>query len=108
MTAGAAIYQDLCSACHKGDGTGVEYLFPNLAAAASIASTDPATLVHVILNGTPTVATQAEPTAPSMPGYGWQLSDAQIAAVATYLRNSWNHAASAVSADEVHKARSKS
>src|SRR4051812_16634621 len=30
MKAGAAIYQDLCAACHHQDGTGVPYLIPNL------------------------------------------------------------------------------
>jgi mono/diheme cytochrome c family protein len=40
-----------------------------------------------------------------MPAFGWQLSDAQIAAVATCVRNSWGHAAPATAAREVHKAR---
>src|SRR6201999_631081 len=30
ITAGAAIYRDLCSACHQQDGKGVPNLFPNL------------------------------------------------------------------------------
>jgi mono/diheme cytochrome c family protein len=33
------------------------------------------------------------------------VSDAQIAAVATYVRNSWGHAAPATGTNEVHKAR---
>ncbi len=40
-----------------------------------------------------------------MPGYRAQLNDEEIAAVTTYLRNSWGHAASAVSAGQVSKAR---
>ena len=42
-----------------------------------------------------------------MPAFGWQLSDAQIAAVTTYVRNSWGHAAAATSVSDVHKARSR-
>jgi mono/diheme cytochrome c family protein len=107
MLAGAAIYGDLCSACHKSDGSGVPYLIPNLSASASIASRDPTTLIRVILEGAQSVATREEPTGPAMPAFGRQLSDAQVAAVVTYIGNSWNHASTAVSESEVGKARSK-
>jgi len=33
-------------------------------------------------------ATAAESTALAMPAYGWQLDDAQVAAVLTFVRNS--------------------
>ena len=105
MTAGAAIYWDACSACHKADGSGVAYLFPDIARAPSIASRDPTTLIRVVLQGAETVGTNEEPTAPQMPAFGWQLTDAQIAAVTTYIRNSWSHAAPAVTAQEVGSAR---
>jgi mono/diheme cytochrome c family protein len=105
MAAGAAIYDDLCSACHRPDGTGVPYLIPNLAASASVASSEPTTLIRVVLEGADSVSTREEPTAPSMPAFGWQLSDVQVAAVTTYIRNSWDHAAPAVSAGAVREAR---
>jgi mono/diheme cytochrome c family protein len=41
-----------------------------------------------------------------MPSYGWQLDDAQVAAVLTYVRNAWGSAAKAVSAQDVGRARS--
>jgi mono/diheme cytochrome c family protein len=40
-----------------------------------------------------------------MPAFGWQLDDAQIAAVATYVRNHFGKA-SAVGESDVRKARS--
>jgi mono/diheme cytochrome c family protein len=40
-----------------------------------------------------------------MPAHGWKLSDKQVAAVITYIRNSWGSAASAVSASEVKSLR---
>jgi mono/diheme cytochrome c family protein len=40
-----------------------------------------------------------------MPAFGWKLSDAQIAAVATFLRTSWGNRASAVSAATVAELR---
>jgi mono/diheme cytochrome c family protein len=105
MAAGAAIYQDLCSACHHKDGTGVPYLIPNLAKSSAVASREPTSLLRVVIRGAQTVATQTEPTGPAMPAFGWQLTDDEIAAVTTYVRNSWGHAASATSANDVHKAR---
>ena len=105
MVAGAAIYQDLCSACHKADGSGVPYLIPNLASSASVASREPITLIRVVLEGAQSVATKEEPTGPAMPAFGWQLTDAEIAAVTTYIGNSWHHAAPAVSEHQVHDAR---
>ena len=105
MTAGAAIYQDLCSACHRKDGTGVAYLIPNLAQSSSVASREPTSVLRVIIRGAQTVATEDEPTAPSMPAFGWQLTDDQIAAVVTYVRNSWGHAARPTTTDNVHRAR---
>ena len=105
MQAGAAIYKDLCSACHKADGTGVPYLIPSLAMSPAVAASEPTTLLQVVLRGAESVATEEEPTAPAMPAYGWQLSDVQVAAVTTYVRNSWNHRASAVTEKEVRRAR---
>jgi mono/diheme cytochrome c family protein len=107
MAAGAAIYDDLCSDCHKADGSGVPFLIPNLAASASVASREPTTLIRVVLVGAQSVATSEEPTGPAMPAFGWQLTDPEVAAVATYIANSWNHAAPAVTERQVHEARTK-
>jgi mono/diheme cytochrome c family protein len=105
MVAGSAIYRDQCSACHALDGHGVPHLFPSLADSSITRSDDPATLIRMILRGSRSVATEKEPTSPGMPSFGWQLSDAQIAAVVTYIRNAWGSGASAVTADDVGQAR---
>jgi mono/diheme cytochrome c family protein len=106
MIAGQAIYRDQCSACHGLDGHGVPYLFPSLADSSSIRASDPISLIRVILRGARSVATAAEPTAPGMPSFAWQLDDAQVAAVVTYIRNTWGSAAAPVSASNVSSARS--
>jgi mono/diheme cytochrome c family protein len=62
-------------------------------------------VLQVILHGAASVATREEPTGPQMPSYAWQLTDAQVAAVATYVRNSWGHAAGVVPESTVHKIR---
>jgi len=106
MVAGKAIFHDTCAACHGLDGKGVANLFPALAEAPAVRSKDPTNAIRVILRGARSVATNAEPTAPAMPSFGWQLKDDQIAAVTTYIRNSWGKAAAPVSADDVAKQRS--
>lgn len=105
MTAGGAIYRDLCSGCHAGDGKGVPALFPSLAGSSDVRSRDAASLIRILLRGARSVATAKEPTAPAMPPFGWQLNDEQAAAVLTYIRNSWGSAAPAVSPGDVKKTR---
>jgi mono/diheme cytochrome c family protein len=105
MRAGAAIYKDSCAACHKDAGTGESYLFPRLAGSALVQSDDPTTLAHVVLHGTRAVSSASRPTAPAMPAFAWRLNDSQVAAVLTYIRNSWGNAASSVSADTIASQR---
>jgi mono/diheme cytochrome c family protein len=105
MTAGQAIYRDQCSACHGLDGKGVPMLFPSLAQSSLAHASDPASAIRLVLRGGRSVATRAEPTAPGMPSFDWQLNDDQVAAVVTYIRNAWQTAAAPVSAETVGKAR---
>jgi cbb3-type cytochrome c oxidase subunit III len=107
LAAGKAIYQDLCSSCHTPDGKGIPNLFPNLSEAATVSARDPATVLRVILQGAQSVATDREPTGPAMPAFGWQLDDAQVAAVASYVRSNFGKKAPSLSEADVQKARSK-
>lgn len=105
MRAGQAIYVDNCAACHTAEGTGIPHLFSALKGNPSVQSADPISLIRVVLQGAQSVATDPAPTGPSMPAQGWKLSDEQVAAVVTYIRNSWGNAASAVSASDVKRVR---
>jgi mono/diheme cytochrome c family protein len=105
LSAGAAIYQDLCSACHKQDGKGIPSMFPDLSETATVKAKDPSTILRVILQGAQSVATEREPTGPAMPAFGWQLDDTEIAAVATYVRDHFGKAPG-VTEGEARKARS--
>jgi mono/diheme cytochrome c family protein len=107
MSAGQAIYRDQCSACHGLDGRGVAMLFPSLAQSSLAHASDPTSAIRLVLRGGRSVATNAEPTAPGMPSFGWQLNDDQVAAVLTYIRNAWQTSAAPVSAETVGKARDK-
>jgi mono/diheme cytochrome c family protein len=106
MVAGGAIYRDQCTACHGLDGKGIAKLFPSIADSSMVRSDDPTTAIRIVLRGARSVATDAEPTAPGMPSYAWQLTDPQIAAVLTYMRNAWGGSGAEVTSDAVARLRS--
>jgi mono/diheme cytochrome c family protein len=105
LKSGSAIYADQCSACHAVDGSGVDGLFPMLKGSPLVQSVDPASVLHLLLRGARSVATDPAPTAPAMPSFGWTLNDDQVAAVATYVRNAWGNRAPPVDAATVGKTR---
>jgi mono/diheme cytochrome c family protein len=88
------------------EGKGVPQLFPAVAQSTMVRSDDPTTVIRLVLRGARSVGTSAEPTAPGMPSYGWQLDDGQVAAVLNYIRNSWGGAAPPIEANEVTRVRS--
>jgi mono/diheme cytochrome c family protein len=107
MRRGAAIYSDVCSACHLEDGVGQPRVFPPLGKNAMLQQDDATGLVHLILAGSRTGPSATRTSALTMPSFAWKLSNAEIADVATYLRNSWGNQASAVSAAQVDELRGK-
>lgn len=107
MRRGAAIYSDACASCHLEDGLGQSRLFPPLGHDAMLQQADPTGLEHLILAGGRIGISASRPTPLSMPSFAWKLSDAEIADVATYLRNSWGNQAAAVSPTEVRELRQR-
>jgi mono/diheme cytochrome c family protein len=105
MTAGAAVYRDQCSACHGLDGKGIAELFPSVADSSMVKSGDPTSSIRIVLRGARSVGTAAQPTAPGMPSYSKQLDDDEVAAVLTYMRNTWGGAAAAVTSGQVSDVR---
>jgi mono/diheme cytochrome c family protein len=59
----------------------------------------------VVLDGTRAASTDSMPTALAMPAFAWRVDDAQVAAVLTYIRNSWGNAAPPVAASTIAKQR---
>jgi mono/diheme cytochrome c family protein len=105
MHKGAAIYSDVCTACHLENGVGQPRYFPPLGQNAMLQQTDATGLEHLILAGTRIGDTPARPTAMTMPSFAWKLTDQEIADVSTYIRNSWGNHAPAVSASDVTQLR---
>lgn len=107
MADGSAIYKGACIACHEADGGGSPHVYPPLPGNANLQSANPLSALRIILDGAQTVTTPRAPNTGSMPSYHEKLTDRQIADVTTYIRNAWGNAASAVSAEQVAKARRK-
>jgi mono/diheme cytochrome c family protein len=105
MQQGQVIYNDQCAACHTVAGEGIVGLFPRLSGAPLVQQSQATSLVRVVLEGSRAVATDGAPTGPAMPAFAWKLSDPEVAAVVTYIRNAWGNAAPHVSASEVANMR---
>jgi mono/diheme cytochrome c family protein len=105
MQQGQAIYGNQCAACHTVAGEGIVGLFPRLSGTPLVQQLQATSLIRVVLEGSRAVATDGAPTGPAMPSFAWRLSDADVAAVVTYIRNAWGNAAPAVSASEVANMR---
>jgi len=96
---GKAVYEQNCLACHQIDGSGVPQLTPSLIN-ASFVSGDKSQLIKIILNGMKDVEINGEMYDNPMPPFAF-LADEDIAAVLTYVRNSFTNKASVVKKDEV-------
>ncbi|HEY3796411.1 MAG TPA: c-type cytochrome [Bradyrhizobium sp.] len=107
MSDGEKVYRGACVACHELDGSGAPKIYPPLPGNANLQSAIAASTLRIILDGAQTLTTTRAPNPGSMPAYADKLSDQEIADVATYIRNSWGNSASAVTAAQVAKARSK-
>lgn len=105
VTAGAALYPQICAGCHGLDGRGVVPLAPPLAGSAWVTGPD-SRLLRVLLHGM-TGPVQVDgldyaPPAilPEMPGLA-SLPDEQLAAIASYIRRAWDHSGEPIAAARV-------
>jgi mono/diheme cytochrome c family protein len=98
---GSAIFNSKCATCHQPNGTGLPGAFPPLAK-NPVVTGDPKKVIKIVLNGlTGTVSVAGKTYNGSMPAWKGQLSNAEIAAVLTYVRSSWGNKASAVTEAQV-------
>lgn len=98
---GKAIFSARCSQCHQATGLGAGP-FPPLAGNADVVSDDTSVLITTVLNGrSGPIQVKAHYYSGTMPAWRGQLSNAEIAAVITYVRASWGNHAAAVSEDQV-------
>jgi len=107
MRAGEAIFVDACAGCHQISGEAVPRAFAPLKGSAIVQSQNPLDVVRLILLGTRAASTDARPTPFTMPAFGWKLDDNQVAAVATYIRNTWGNVAPPIKPAQVGALRGK-
>lgn len=105
MKEGAAIYEKHCAECHQPDGTGVPRVYPPLAKNRSILGSHPNNPIRMVLLGGFPPSTEGNPRPYGMPPFAYDLSDREVAAVVTYIRQSWGNNAPPVSPVEVGASR---
>jgi len=103
MKVGARIYADRCADCHGADGAGASGIYPALAGNPSVTQPSIRNLVQVLRLGAFAPSTIGNPRPYGMPPS--ELSDGDVAAVLSHLRQSWGNQAAAVSVLDVMKAR---
>jgi mono/diheme cytochrome c family protein len=93
---GGQIFAAKCVACHQATGLGMPGVFPPLAGSEWVLGSDKI-LVQIPLHGiTGSVQVKGATYNGSMPVFN-TMSDAEIAAVLTYIRSQWGNAAPTVS-----------
>lgn len=102
---GAKIYKNHCADCHQTSGKGQWPAYPPLAGNHAITMSSAVNAIRVVLNGGFSPSTAANPRPYGMPPYGPTLSDDEVAAVVSYVRNSWGNKAPILSASEVNRYR---
>lgn len=93
MEQGAALYADSCALCHGAEGEGQNGIFPALAASPVLE--DPAVIISSVHQGIV-----------NMPPFPW-LTDEEVAALATYVRNSFGNSHGGVEAADVAALRAE-
>ena len=104
---GAELYDDNCAACHRTDGAGSPNVLPKIAGNSTVLSANADSLIRLVLTGSSLPGTAGAPSPLGMPGFGWRLSNAEIAQLLTFIRSSWGNQASSVSESEVARVRAQ-
>src|SRR5262245_25950738 len=98
---GKKVFATICLVCHQVNGEGIEEKYPPLAG-SELATDDDGKIIRIILHGlTGPVEVQGTTFEGLMPPWGPTLKDAEIAAVATYVRGAWGNKAAPVTVARV-------
>lgn len=108
MVLGKRQYDLVCATCHQPTGLGVEGVYPPLANSEWVTGS-PDRLIRIVvhgLKGPVTVAGKqygvaAMPAFGRVSGGGYNWNDDRIAAVLTYIRQSWGNSAGPITTDQV-------
>lgn len=102
---GAKIYEQHCVECHSSNGKGKTAAYPPLAGNRSLTVTPAINPIRMVLSGGFPPSTEGNPRPYGMPPFSMTLNDEEVAAVVSYIRNSWGNEGGFVSSVEVGKLR---
>ena len=103
---GKKVYETVCGICHGNDGMGKPVMAPPLAASEWVIAAGFHRLAQIPLTGlNGNLQVEGKDWNLNMAPMGAALSDADLAAVLTYIRSSWGNKAGPVSADDVKAIR---
>ncbi len=106
---GSDLFTQHCATCHGAQGQGLllegTVALPAFAGNRAITMANSTNLVRMIVAGGYAPSTAGNPRPYGMPPFVHQLNDDDIAAVASYIRNSWGNQADAVTATDVVRQR---
>jgi mono/diheme cytochrome c family protein len=105
LALGERLYQKHCAACHGDQGTGALGIYPPLVANRTVLMQPSTNLLRVILTGGFLPSTAGNPRPFGMPPFAQSLNDAEVAAIASYVRSAWGNTAPEVTALDVQKVR---
>jgi mono/diheme cytochrome c family protein len=104
---GKAVYETVCALCHNSDGMGKPGQAPPFAG-SEWALGSPARMIRIPLAGlSGQVKVKDQDWNLSMPAMGATLSDEDLAAVLTYIRQSWGNNAQAIAPEQVKATRAE-
>lgn len=108
LAAGKKNYEMFCGSCHGNDGAGKAGIAPPLAGSEWVLTKGVDRLLHIPLAGVggPMVVKGQEWNM-NMAAMGAALPDADLAAVMTYIRQSWGNKVGEVTAEDVKRVRAK-
>ncbi len=105
MELGYRVYERSCQDCHGASGEG-SVAASALAGNRAVTLNDPVNVIHMIRHGGYPPSTGGNPRPFGMPPF-YELSSAEIAAVATFIRMSWGNEGTPVSTVTVERARAQ-
>ena len=99
---GKAIFDSRCAACHQPAGEGIPGTFPPLAGNKDVTAPNPHRIIGIVLHGLNTpITVNGKQYNGGMPQWKGALSNADIAAVLTYIRSAWGNKAKPVTEKQV-------
>ena len=101
---GLRVFEGACASCHHWDGSGVHSPYADLTGNRTVNDPSGVNLMQVILQGASLQTRQGDMF---MPAFGAGYSDAEIAAVVSYVTDRFGARASTMTPDQVAKGRKK-